>query len=76
MPFHQAKVRAHNENGWGDYSELNTDGATIETAPTQMDAPVFVMAESSASQITISWSAVTDAAAGGQNVAITGYVRE
>jgi hypothetical protein len=29
----QVKVRAHNANGWGAYSELNTAGATIETLP-------------------------------------------
>jgi len=27
----RVKVRAHNANGWGTYSELNTVGATIET---------------------------------------------
>jgi hypothetical protein len=30
----RVKIRAYNANGWGDYSELNTAGATIETAPT------------------------------------------
>lgn len=29
----QVKLRAHNTNGWGDYSELNIGGAKIETIP-------------------------------------------
>ena len=72
----RVKVRAQNANGWGDYSEPNTAGATIETAPTQMDAPVFVLASSSASAIALSWTAATGTAAGGANVAITDYVLE
>jgi len=72
----RVKVRAQNANGWGDYSELNTAGATIETAPTQMDAPIFVLASSSASAISLSWTAATGTAAGGANVAISDYVLE
>ena len=72
----RAKVRAHNGNGWGDHSELNTIGAKIETAPLQMSIPIFVLASSSASQIALSWSTVTGTAAGGQSVAISGYVLE
>jgi len=30
----RVKVRAKNANGWGEYSELNIDGATMETKPT------------------------------------------
>lgn len=29
----RVKVRAKNGVNWGEYSELNTDGATIETVP-------------------------------------------
>ena len=29
----RAKVRAKNNKGWGDYSELNSAGATVETIP-------------------------------------------
>ena len=29
----QVRVAAHNADGWGDFSELNTAGATIETTP-------------------------------------------
>ena len=34
-----AKVAAHNQNGWSDYSEPNTVGAQIETVPFKLDAP-------------------------------------
>jgi hypothetical protein len=61
----RVKVRAQNKNGWGGYSELNTGTATIETVPTQMPAPVFVKASSTATKIQLSWSAVTGTAAGG-----------
>jgi hypothetical protein len=45
----QAKVRAHNANGWGAHSELNTAGALVESAPTQISAPpVLVVASSTA----------------------------
>jgi hypothetical protein len=37
----QAKVRAHNTNGYGEYSEINTSGSTIQTLPEQMAAPSF-----------------------------------
>lgn len=72
----QVRIRARNANGWGDYSELNTGGATIETVPLQMPAPTFVAASSNNNQVSLSWSAVTGASAGGQNVAITSYVLE
>lgn len=72
----RVKVRAYNANGWGDYSELNTAGATIETVPTQMGAPVFVLASSSESAIALSWTAATGTNAGGASVSITDYVLE
>jgi hypothetical protein len=36
----KAMVRAYNPNGWGSYSNANTDGATIKTTPTRMNTPV------------------------------------
>lgn len=69
----RASIRAHNINGWGDYSELNTVGATIETVPSLMSAPTFEVASSSAASIALSWTAPTGAAKGGQNVAILTY---
>lgn len=35
------KIRATNARGNGDYSEVNTSGATIEDVPSQMTAPTF-----------------------------------
>jgi hypothetical protein len=72
----RAKVRAHNANGWGAYSELNTVGATTETLPTQLAAPTFDVSGSSATQITLNWASVSGTAAGGVNVAVAGYVLE
>lgn len=43
----QVRVRASNSKGWGAYSELNTDGATIETLPLAMLAPTFDLSLSS-----------------------------
>lgn len=37
----QVKVRAHNQDGWGAYSELNVVGATIETVPGTPAAPSY-----------------------------------
>lgn len=72
----RAKVRAHNANGWGAYSELNTAGATIETLADQLSAPVFDNSGSSATQISMTWTGVSSTAAGGLNVAVLGYVLE
>jgi hypothetical protein len=52
-----AKVRAYNLNGWGAYSNANTAGASIKTAPTRMNTPVEVTASSS--QMTVSWASLT-----------------
>jgi hypothetical protein len=43
----RVKVRAHNDKGWGDYSELNTNGATIETLPGVMNSVTFDLSLSS-----------------------------
>jgi hypothetical protein len=72
----RAKVRAHNTNGWGAYSELNTAGATIETLPNQLSAPVADISASSNTEIALSWTGVSGTAAGGVNVAVLGYVLE
>ena len=43
----RVKVRAENSIGWGAYSELNTDGATIETVPTGDTSVTFDMTQTS-----------------------------
>ena len=67
----QVRVRAHNSKGWGDYSELNTLGATIETLPGTMTAPTFDLSLSSNTQIYLQWTSLTGQAAGGQYVSVS-----
>jgi hypothetical protein len=40
-PGHQviAKFAAHNVNGWGPYSNVNTNGALIQSLPFKMQTP-------------------------------------
>jgi hypothetical protein len=52
----QARVRAVNADGSGDWSEINTSGATIETLPLVMSQPTFNPIGSSNTQITIDWT--------------------
>lgn len=67
----QAKVRAFNGKGWGAYSEINTAGANIATAPSVMVIPTEGAA-STTSQVQVQWAALTtDAQTGGS--AITSY---
>jgi len=54
----RAMVRAFNNNGWGSYSNANTDGAIIKTTPTRMNTPVEDPSTSS-SQIVITWSPIS-----------------
>jgi len=35
----QARVRAHNKNGWGGYSQINTGDAYIQYKPAKMPTP-------------------------------------
>jgi hypothetical protein len=32
----EVKARAHNSNGWGEYSQVNIAGSTMETVPDQV----------------------------------------
>lgn len=50
------KVAAHNQNGWGDFSEVNTEGAIIETIPGAMAAPTRNAATNTV-QIVVDWLA-------------------
>ena len=72
----RAKVRAHNSNGWGAYSQLNAAGALVEDLPVKLAAPVFAHASSTKSTIVLTWSALTGDSAGGGAVSITNYVVE
>jgi hypothetical protein len=53
----KVQVQAANGNGAGAFSEVNIAGATIETIPTQMHAPVVDLTSSSNTQIALTWVA-------------------
>lgn len=67
----QVRVSAHNSDGWGEPSEINTSGATIETTPLVMDPVSFDIASSSNTNIKLTWTALTGTATGGSSVSIT-----
>lgn len=69
----QVKVRAHNSDGWGDYSEINTSGATIETTPSAMSTPSFDETTTTNTAIDLTWSQLSGSDKGGSSVTITGY---
>ena len=50
----EVKVAAHNLNGWGDFSEVNSVGAIIETVPGEMLPPTR-NPETSTVQIVVDW---------------------
>ena len=62
------RARAYNSIGTGDYSQVNTDGATVETEPGTMTDP-YRGSSTDTTQIEINWDALTDI--GGS--AITSY---
>jgi hypothetical protein len=35
----QSRARAHNKNGWGGYSQVNTGDAFIQSVPSKMPTP-------------------------------------
>lgn len=67
----QVRVAAVNADGTGEYSEINTSGATIETKPLTMDTPSFDSSASTNTQIKLTWNALTGTAKGGSGVDIT-----
>lgn len=63
------RVRAVNAVGDGEYSQVNTEGATIETEPTAMGIPVIDYSGTTLTKITVTWSPLsTDAETGGSAV--------
>jgi hypothetical protein len=69
----RAKVRAYNARGTGQYSEINTAGATIETEPTNLSVVTINAAATSNTATEVDWTALTGSSTGGQNVLITNY---
>jgi hypothetical protein len=58
-----ARVRAANSLGDGQYSQHNTEGATIETEPAQIAAPTETSI--SLTEISLVWVALSGADTGG-----------
>jgi hypothetical protein len=52
----QAKVRARNSNGYGQYSQLNVAGVILETAPTQVSNLTFDFKLSNTTQVVLLWN--------------------
>lgn len=52
------RARAQNDDGWGDYSNVNSAGATVMTVPTTMGA-LSEGAATSSTQVEVTWSALT-----------------
>lgn len=69
----RVKVRAYNAKGTGQYSEINTAGATVETEPTNLSVVTINAAATSNTGTEVDWTALTGSSTGGQNVLITNY---
>ncbi|CDW74138.1 pa14 multi-domain protein [Stylonychia lemnae] len=69
----QVKVRAHNIKGWGDFSELNTGTAYVETTAIAPVAPTFDLSLSANDRVYIEWQSLVGSATGGQSVIIDAY---
>jgi hypothetical protein len=69
----RVRVRATNARGTGQFSELNTAGATMETLPTNLIAVSLDASATTNTNALVQWSVLTGSARGGQNVAITSY---
>jgi len=72
-----ALVRAHNSQGWGDYSEENVNGATIETVPAKMTTLAVDTSLSTKTKNVLVWDAVPDGLdSGGSGISVTNYLLE
>jgi large repetitive protein len=67
-------VRARNDEGWGALSNPNAGGATIQTVPVAMGAPVEGSATSD-TQIELTWAALASVSSSG-GATITSYALE
>jgi hypothetical protein len=69
----RVKVSATNAQGVGQYSEVNTAGATIETVPTSLIVVSYDIPSTTNVATEVVWTALTGSSRGGMNVAITDY---
>jgi len=70
----RVRVQASNAKGWGDLSDVNTIGSTVESVPDQMTIPTRG-ALTSGTAVQVLWSALTSgsSAAGGATATIISY---
>jgi len=59
--------------GAGLFSEVNTDGATIETEPTNLTVVSIDVPSTTNNATMVVWTALTGSSRGGMNVLITQY---
>ena len=69
----RVKVRAYNAKGTGQYSEVNTAGATVETEPTNLSVVSIDVPSTSNTATQVTWTALTGSSRGGVDVLITQY---
>lgn len=69
----RVKVRAFNAKGSGQYSEVNTLGASIETEPTNLSVVSIDVPSTYNDQTKVVWTALTGSSRGGKDVLITQY---
>jgi hypothetical protein len=69
----RAVIRAHNINGWGLYSQINFNGAVIQTSPLAMNTPSFDIPTSSLTQVNVTWAPVIDNSPATGGIPLSGY---
>lgn len=69
----RVKVRAINAIGSGAWSELNTEGATIETVPTGSTTVSFDLTQTTNTETVVEWTEITGSNRGGSSVSIDQY---
>jgi hypothetical protein len=72
----QVRVRAKNNNNFGEYSEKNTVGQVVHTVPLKMPDVTYNFNEITNTQIIIHWVARTGTDAGGTGVTVDNYKLE
>ena len=69
----RVQVQAINAIGTGDFSDINTAGATIETEPTNLMVVTIDVPSTTNTATMVTWTALTGSSTGGANVVITQY---
>jgi hypothetical protein len=69
----QAIVRAHNANGWGDYSEINVHGQKVNSLPLKVDPVQISHSEVFNTEVLIRWNETPNTLTGGKLVQVERY---